>query len=67
LRKILVKQVGSGKSWKNPKVFREDKDGVAIVKIRRPKVLNALNGDVFDQLGETFSKIQKDPRSGERC
>ena len=59
---ILVKQAGSGKSWKIPKVFREDKDGVAIVKIRRPKVLNALNGDVFDQLGETFSKIQKDPK-----
>lgn len=59
---ILVKQAASGKPWKIPKVFREDKEGVAIVKIRRPKVLNALNGEVFEQLGEIFSGIQKDPK-----
>jgi enoyl-CoA hydratase/3-hydroxyacyl-CoA dehydrogenase len=59
---ILVKQAASGKPWKIPKVFREDKGEVAIVKIRRPKVLNALNVDVFEQLGEIFSEIQKDPK-----
>ncbi|MBM4351353.1 MAG: enoyl-CoA hydratase/isomerase family protein [Deltaproteobacteria bacterium] len=43
-------------------VLREDKGDVAIVKIRRPKVLNALNEDVFDQLRETFADIQKDAK-----
>ena len=58
---ILVKQAASGKPWKIPVVLREDKGGVAIVKIRRPKVLNALNEEVFEQLKETFGDIQKDP------
>jgi len=43
-------------------VFREDKGNIAIVKIRRPKVLNALNKDVFEQLGEHFLAIQKDSK-----
>jgi enoyl-CoA hydratase/carnithine racemase len=59
---ILKKQAASGKPWKIPVVFREDKGNVAIVKIRRPKVLNALNEDVFEQLRETFLGIQKDPK-----
>jgi hypothetical protein len=32
-----------GKPWTIPVVIREDKGDVAIVKIRRPKVVNALN------------------------
>jgi enoyl-CoA hydratase/carnithine racemase len=59
---ILKKQAASGQSWKIPVVLREDKGDVAIVKIRRPKVLNALNEDVFEQLRETFTDIQKDPK-----
>ncbi|HUL37915.1 MAG TPA: 3-hydroxyacyl-CoA dehydrogenase/enoyl-CoA hydratase family protein, partial [Thermodesulfobacteriota bacterium] len=59
---ILKKQAASGKPWKIPVVFREDKGDVAIVKIRRPKVLNALNEDVFEQLREHFLDIQKDPK-----
>ncbi len=59
---ILKRQAASGQPWKIPVVLREDKDGVAIVKIRRPKVLNALNEDVFEQLKETFEAIQKDPK-----
>jgi len=35
---------------------------VAIVKIRRPRVLNALNQEVFRQLREIFAKIKKDPK-----
>jgi enoyl-CoA hydratase / 3-hydroxyacyl-CoA dehydrogenase len=58
---LLVKQAASQKPWKIPKVFRADKDNVAIVKIRRPLVLNALNEDVIDQLNETFLDIQKNP------
>jgi enoyl-CoA hydratase/3-hydroxyacyl-CoA dehydrogenase len=59
---ILKKQAASGKPWKIPVVFREDKDDVAIVKIRRPKVLNALNEDVFEQLRDLLLGIKKDPK-----
>lgn len=59
---LLKKQAASGQPWKIPVVFREDKGEVAIVKIRRPKVLNALNGDVFEQLREIVLDIQKDPK-----
>ena len=59
---MLRRQAASGKPWKIPVVIREDKGDVAIVKIRRPKVLNALNQDVFDQFGEVFTDIQKDPK-----
>lgn len=59
---LLVKQAASGKPWKIPVVLRVDRGDVAIVKIRRPKVLNALNEDVFEQLREIFSEIQKDPK-----
>jgi len=59
---ILKKQAASGQPWKIPVVIREDKGDIAIVKIRRPKVLNALNEDVFEQLRENFLDIQKDPK-----
>jgi enoyl-CoA hydratase/3-hydroxyacyl-CoA dehydrogenase len=59
---ILKKQAATGKPWKIPVVFREDRGDVAIVKIRRPRVLNALNEDVFNQLKESFLGIQKDPK-----
>jgi len=59
---ILKKQAASGQPWKIPVVFREDKGNVALVKIRRPKVLNALNEEVFKQLREVFINIQKDPK-----
>jgi enoyl-CoA hydratase/3-hydroxyacyl-CoA dehydrogenase len=60
--KILAKQAASGKPWKIPVVFREDRKDVAIVKIRRPRVLNALNQEVFAQLREIFTRIKKDPK-----
>jgi enoyl-CoA hydratase/3-hydroxyacyl-CoA dehydrogenase len=59
---VLVKQAKSGKPWYIPMVFREDKDDIAVVTIRRPKTLNALNGEVIKQLHETFSEIKKDNR-----
>ena len=59
---MLKKQAASSQPWKIPVVFREDKGEVALVKIRRPKVLNALNADVFEQLKEIFVGIQKDPK-----
>src|SRR4030043_369290 len=59
---ILKKQAASGKPWKIPVVIREDRGNVALVKIRRPNVLNALNKEVLDQLFEIFTNIQKDPK-----
>ncbi len=59
---LLVKQAASEKPWRIPVVLRMDRGEVAIIKIRRPKVLNALNEDVFEQLRETFTEIQKDPK-----
>jgi len=59
---ILKKQAATGKPWKIPVVIREDKKGIAIVKIRRPGVLNALNKEVLEQLLETFTDIQKDAK-----
>jgi enoyl-CoA hydratase/3-hydroxyacyl-CoA dehydrogenase len=59
---LMRKQAATGKPWKIPVVIREDKKDVAIVKIRRPRVLNALNKDVIEQLLEIFTNIQKDPK-----
>jgi enoyl-CoA hydratase/3-hydroxyacyl-CoA dehydrogenase len=59
---ILKKQAASGKPWKIPVVIREDRGNVALVKIRRPNVLNALNKEVLDQLFEIFTNIQKDSK-----
>ena len=58
---LMKKQAATGKPWKIPVLVREDKGDVAVVKIRRPNALNALNKDVFDQLEETFAGIRKDP------
>jgi len=59
---ILRKQAASGRPWKIPVVFREDRGEIAVVKIRRPRVLNALNEAVFEQLREIFTAIQSDPK-----
>ena len=60
---MLKKQAATGKPWKIPVVIRENKGEVAILKIRRPNALNALNKDVFDQLAEIFTDIRKDPKT----
>jgi 3-hydroxyacyl-CoA dehydrogenase/enoyl-CoA hydratase/carnithine racemase len=57
---ILIEQAESGKPWHIPMVFREDRDDIAIVSIRRPGTLNALNGEVMSQIHTTFSEIKKD-------
>jgi len=59
---MLRKQAASGKPWTVPVVIREDKGDVAVVKIRRPKVLNALNENVLAQMKDVFGDIKKDPR-----
>jgi len=38
----------------------ERKDSILIVKVNRPEVMNALNHDLFVQLGEAFELISED-------
>ncbi len=59
---VLIKQAESGKPWDIPLVFREDRDDVAVVIIRRPKTLNALNFSIMRQLQTVFSEIKEDSR-----
>ncbi|HSF16651.1 MAG TPA: 3-hydroxyacyl-CoA dehydrogenase NAD-binding domain-containing protein [Vicinamibacteria bacterium] len=56
----LVDQAASGEPWKIPCVLRRDRKGVAVLTIRRPQVLNALNDDVFDQLAGHLRDIASD-------
>ncbi|MBI4722364.1 MAG: enoyl-CoA hydratase/isomerase family protein [Candidatus Stahlbacteria bacterium] len=58
----LLQQSASGNPFPIPVVFREDKDEIAVVTIRRPKVLNALNSDVISQLQTIFTEIQADKK-----
>ncbi len=56
----LKKQAASGQPWEIMHVRRHDVGDVAWVRIRRPKVLNALNPEVFAQLKKVFSEIKND-------
>jgi enoyl-CoA hydratase/3-hydroxyacyl-CoA dehydrogenase len=56
----LRRQAATGRAWKIPVVLREDMGGVAVVKIRRPAVLNALNRQVMEELREIFSAVKAD-------
>ena len=53
----IVRQAESGEPWKIPCVLRRDEEGIAILTIRRPQVLNALNLDVYAQLDRHFAAI----------
>ncbi len=60
--KVLLEQARSGKPWNIPFIFREDRDDIAVVTIRRPKNLNALNLLVLGQLAEIFTGIKEDKK-----
>ncbi|MBN1222793.1 MAG: enoyl-CoA hydratase/isomerase family protein [Candidatus Aminicenantes bacterium] len=57
---VLVKQAETGKPWLIPMVYRVDKGDVAVVTIRRPAALNALNTPIMQQLRKTFEDIKAD-------
>ncbi len=59
---VLVKRAESGEPWNIPMVFREDREDVAVVTIRRPSALNALNTTIMTQLKNVFSDIQRDDK-----
>lgn len=44
-----------------PQVQREDRDGVAILTLRRPKTLNSLTRELIRQVDEQVTTIQNDP------
>ncbi|MEO6595410.1 MAG: 3-hydroxyacyl-CoA dehydrogenase/enoyl-CoA hydratase family protein [Planctomycetota bacterium] len=50
------------KPFEVPVVLREDRDGIAVLTIRRPKVLNALDQSVFEELRTRFQQCDKDPK-----
>lgn len=58
--KSLEHQLALGRDWEIPVVLRRDVDGVALITIRRPKALNALNRDVLDQLDAHFRTLAGD-------
>jgi len=58
----LKKQAATGEPWEIPVVLRRDAGDVAVVTIRRPRVLNALDADVFTQLKLTFDAIKADDK-----
>jgi len=57
----IQKKAAAGEPWQIDFVTRKDVGDVAVVTIRRPKVLNALNADVFTQLKGHFGAIADDP------
>jgi enoyl-CoA hydratase/carnithine racemase len=46
--------------WEIPLVICDEADGVAVLTIRRPAVLNALNKEVFEQLGARVQEAEAD-------
>jgi len=56
----LARRASAVEPWEVPVVHRRDRDGVAVVTIRRPRYLNALNAEVFAQLGRVFEEIGRD-------
>ena len=44
-------------------IVYEKTDGIAIVTLNRPKSLNALCGELMDELGVAFGEIEKDGES----
>ncbi len=60
--KCLAKLGKNNKPFDVRVIQRRDVDGVAILTIRRPKVLNALNQSVFDELRTVASELKSDSK-----
>jgi len=57
----IEERAENGEAFEIPSVVRSEVDGIAVLKIRRPKVLNALDQSVFDELEAAFASIEADP------
>jgi len=60
--KVLLKQAQTQKPWDIPLALREDREDIAVITIRRPKTLNALNSTVMNQLEAIFKEIKNDDK-----
>ena len=60
--RCISEQARDGHPFRISHVLRRDAGNVAVLTIRRPRVLNALNDDVFEQLYEHFVALRSDPR-----
>lgn len=58
---VLQRQAAADKPWRVPYLVREDREGIAVITVRRPRVLNALDRETFAQIRETFDSIRQDP------
>ncbi|HEX7024160.1 MAG TPA: 3-hydroxyacyl-CoA dehydrogenase NAD-binding domain-containing protein, partial [Gemmatimonadales bacterium] len=58
----LRRQAQSGQPFEVPYLLRRDSGDVAVVTIRRPRVLNALNAALYDQLTRMFTSLRDDSR-----
>ena len=59
--KCIEQHGADNKPFDIPVVLREDCDGIAVLTIRRPKVLNALDQSVFEELRARFEACDRDP------
>lgn len=59
--RTLTAQAARGEPFAIRHVLRRDLGDVAVITIRRPAVLNALNADVYDQLCQVFTAVRDDP------
>lgn len=57
---ILEKHGANDTPFEIKNVTRHDDEGVAVLTIRRPKALNALDQKIFDELRTTFDALAKD-------
>lgn len=57
----LKTQAKSGRPFRIEYVLRRDQGDVAVLTIRRPRVLNALNEEVYQQLTDHFTLLRDDP------
>jgi enoyl-CoA hydratase / 3-hydroxyacyl-CoA dehydrogenase len=57
----IQRQVASDRPFEIDYVLRRDEDDVAVLTIRRPQVLNALNDEVYGQLVRRFTEVRDDP------
>jgi enoyl-CoA hydratase/3-hydroxyacyl-CoA dehydrogenase len=60
--KCIEAHGAENKPFEVPVVLREDRDGIAVLTIRRPKVLNALDQSVFEELRTRFQQCDEDPK-----
>lgn len=57
----IRRQAASGQPFAIDHVLRRDEGDVAVLTIRRPQVLNALDDEVYAQLVRRFTEVRDDP------